>query len=116
MELLTGIQISILSGIYGDTAKLITAFVYRNLLFKSKLLCHSVSPTIILQKNSIYALIDDSDNICGKINALCVKILQVFVREKNIQYVKFFEKVPVKKIIQYVKIFLKEYVKMPDCP
>ena len=43
------------------------------------------------------------DNIFVKINELCVKILRVVVRENNIQYVKFFQKVPVKKNIQYVK-------------
>ena len=45
-----------------------------------------------------------------------MKILRVFVRENNIQYVKFFQKVPVKKIIQYVKSLRKVCVKISYCP
>ena len=51
-----------------------------------------------------------------KINELCVKILRVFVRENNIQYVKFFQKVPVKKNTQYVKSLWKVCVKISYCP
>ena len=52
--------------------------------------------TFPVQTNGIYALIDNGENVSVKINELCVKIVRVFVREKNIQCKKFI-KMPVKK-------------------
>ena len=38
--------------------------------------------TFPVKTNDIYGLIDNGENICVKINELCVKIVLVFVREK----------------------------------
>ena len=98
----------------------ITAYTYRNLPFKPKLPLSTCKPDnfFSIHTTGIYAITDngDNDNICVKINELCVKILRVLVRENNIQYVKFFQKVPVKKIIQYVKSLWKVCVKISYCP
>ena len=87
----------------------ITVHTFRNLPLEPNYHCQPVNPIIIFQLHTtgIYAITDNGDNIynniCVKINELCVKILRVFIRENNIQYVKFVQKVPVKKNIQYVK-------------